>query len=111
MKWNVLYLPEAEKELENLDKSQSTIVQKAIKKVQNNPLPANEQGYGKPLGNHKDTKLSGLLKIKIRSTGLRVVYKLIRVENTMCIVVIGARADGEVYEIAQKRIKKYGLFK
>ena len=75
MSWKVEYLPEAEKDLKGLDGSQRNLVLKAIKKVQQNPLPVDEQGYGKPLGNHNSTNLAGLLKIKLRSAGLRIVYE------------------------------------
>ena len=79
------------------------IVLKAIRKVAQNPLPVNEGGYGKPLGNKGRTKLSGLLKVKLRDAGIRIVYKLIRTRTEMLIVVIGARSDDEVYQIADKR--------
>ena len=39
MSWKVEYLPEAEKDLKGLDGSQRNLVLKAIKKVQQNPLP------------------------------------------------------------------------
>ena len=104
MSWKVEYLPEAEKDLKGLDGSQRNLVLKAIKKVQQNPLPVDEQGYGKPLGNHNSTNLAGLLKIKLRSAGLRIVYQLRRTETSMMIIVIGVRADEEVYELAQKRV-------
>ena len=38
-----------------------------------------------------------------------MLYKLIRTESEMLIVVIGARADDEVYEAAEQRGKKYGV--
>ena len=78
MNWTVEYLPEAEKDLKELDGSQRILVLKAIKKVQQNPLPVEENGYGKPLGNHSNANLAGLLKIKLRASGLRVVYQLRR---------------------------------
>lgn len=109
MSWKLEYLPEAEKDLKNLDGSQRALVLKAIKKVQQNPLPVDEQGYGKPLGSHSSTSLAGLLKIKLRSAGLRVVYQLRRTESSMMIIVIGVRADEEVYELAQKRAIKHDL--
>lgn len=109
MSWKLEYLPEAEKDLKDLDGSQRILVLKAIKKVQQNPLPVDKQGYGKPLGNHSSTSLAGLLKIKLRSTGLRVVYLLRRTESSMMVIVIGVRADEEVYELAQKRANKHGL--
>lgn len=62
MSWTLEYLPEAEKDLKALDGSQRLLVLKAIKKVQQNPLPAEENGYGKTLGNHRSTNLAGFLK-------------------------------------------------
>ena len=110
MSWQLEYLPEAEKDLKDLDGSQRILVLKAIKKVQQNPLPVDEHGYGKPLGNHNSTSLAGLMKIKLRSAGLRIVYQLRRTESSMMVIVIGVRADEEVYDIAQKRADKHNLF-
>lgn len=73
MNWTVEYLPEAEKALKNSDGSQRILVLKAIKNVQQNPLPVEENGYGRPLGNHDSANLAGLLNIKPRASGLRVV--------------------------------------
>ena len=109
MKWTVKFLPEAAKDLKSLAGNQRILVAKAIDKVMQNPLPVREGGYGKPLGNKGGNDLTGLLKIKLRSAGIRVVYKLIRTETEMLIVVIGARADDEVYETAERRAEKHGL--
>ena len=108
MSWKVEYLPEAEKDLKGLDGSQRNLVLKAIKKVQQNPLPVDENGYG---------NLSAIIaapafrfnEIKLRSAGLRIVYQLRRTETSMMIIVIGVRADEEVYELAQKRIRKHDI--
>ncbi|MDD6081491.1 MAG: type II toxin-antitoxin system RelE/ParE family toxin [Oscillospiraceae bacterium] len=104
MSWEVEYLPEANQDLKNLDGSQRQLVLKAIKKVQQNPISIYEGGYGKPLGNKNGSDLSGFLKVKLKNAGLRVVYKVVRQDDKMLIIVIGARADEEVYGIAQKRI-------
>ncbi len=109
MSWKINYLPEAVKDLRNLDGSQRKLVRKAIDKVSENPLPISEGGYGKPLGNRGNNNLTGLLKIKLRSAGIRVVYKIIRQDNDMMIIVIGAREDDEVYDIASKRVTKYDM--
>ena len=109
MNWTLKFLPEAEKDLNNLAGNQQILVAKAIKKVQQNPVSVNEGGYGKPLGNKGGRNLTGLFKIKLRDAGLRIVYKLIRTETEMIIVVVGARADEEVYDIAEKRVKKHDL--
>lgn len=109
MIWNVDFLPEATRDMNKLDSSQRKYILKAVDKVQTNPLPQSEGGYGKPLGNKNGTDLSGFLKIKLKSAGLRIVYKIIREDTKMLIIVVGVRDDNAVYEIADKRIKKHML--
>jgi mRNA interferase RelE/StbE len=109
MNWELVFLPDAVKDLKGLGGNQQILVLKAIKKVQVNPLPTYEGGYGKPLGNKNGKNLAGFLKIKLRDAGIRVVYKLVRTETQMLVIVVGARADDEVYELADKRIQKHGL--
>ncbi|MCR5824190.1 MAG: type II toxin-antitoxin system RelE/ParE family toxin [Lachnospiraceae bacterium] len=106
MKWKVSFLPEAIDDLKKLDRSQQILVNKAILKVSTNPLPQSEGGYGKPLGNKGGRNLSGLMKIKLKDAGLRVVYTLVRTETEMLIIVVGARKDEEVYEAAKRRMGK-----
>ena len=109
MNWKLEFLPEAVKDLKSLGGNQQVLVLKAIKKVQTNPLPACEGGYGKPLGNKNGKNLAGFLKIKLRDAGIRVVYKLVKTETQMLVIVVGARADDEIYELADKRKQKYKL--
>lgn len=109
MIWSVKYLPEAEKDIRSLAHNQQLTVRKAIEKVKTNPLPQNEGGYGKPLGNKYGIDLTSFLKIKLRGEGLRIVYKLIQKDGYMLIVVVGIREDEEVYEIARKRRDLYQL--
>lgn len=105
MAWEIKYHPLALEELNKLDGSVRKIVLKGIIKVSTNPKPQSEGGYGKPLGNKGGNDLTGLLKIKYRDIGIRVVYKLMEDEKThnMYILVISARADNEVYDLAGKR--------
>ena len=103
MSWEVLYLPEAENDLKKLDGSQRILVLKAIKKVRNNPLPQSEGGYGKPLGNKGGRNLTNLLKIKLKVSGIRIVYSIVRQAEQMFIIVIGIREDEEIYNIAESR--------
>ncbi len=104
MKWDIKYLPNALKDLEGLDNSQRFLARKAIQKISKNPLPYTERGYGKPLGNKDNANLSGFLKVKIKASGLRIVYKLLRIDNSILLIVIGMGKDDEVYEVAKKRI-------
>lgn len=107
--WELSFLPEAREDLRALDGSQRIRVVKAIAKVQSNPLPSSEGGYGNPLGNKRLSQLSGLMKVKLKSDGIRFVYKLERIEHAMRIVVIGVRSDDAVYREAQKRRESHGL--
>lgn len=104
--WTIEYLNEAVDDMELLKNSQHLHVLKAIEKVSINPLPKSSGGYGKPLGNKGNLKLSGYFKIKLKKLGLRVVYKIISTPNIMKIIVISARAEDEVYISAYKRIMK-----
>ena len=109
MNWKLLYLPEAEKDYRSLGHNQQLIVTKAIDKICSNPLPAEEGGFGKPLGHKRGLNLTGYLKVKLRKEGIRIVYTLVRTKSEVIVVVIGMRSDDEVYEIAQKRIQKHHL--
>ena len=109
MNWSLVFLPEAMKDIQSLSRSRQAMVKKAIKKVQENPLPQNEGGYGKPLGSKRGLNLTGLLKIKLRGEGIRVVYKLERRESQMLVIVVGIREDEEVYQIAHTRRDKHLL--
>lgn len=103
MQWGIEYIKAASEDLDSLDGSQRKQVLAAINKVSQNPLPKMEGGYGTPLGNKQGVNLTGLYKIKLLKQGLRVVYELKRVENTMKIIVIAVRDDEAVYKIAAKR--------
>lgn len=109
MSWSLHYLPEALNDFNELDGSQRKLVVKAIQKILQNPLPQAEGGYGKPLGNKNGNDLHGYLKVKLKAAGLRIVYKTVRVDNKMLIIVIGAREDNDVYDIAFKRIQNHNL--
>lgn len=56
------------------------------------------------MGNKGGNDLTGLLKIKYRDIGIRVVYKLVEDELTheMFILVISARAANEAYDLVRK---------
>ena len=103
--WKVTFLPQAEADRKSLDGSVRKQVDKAILKVSENPLPASEGGYGKPLGNKNAVNLTGLLKVKLKASGIRIVYQLIREEGMIKIIIIGIREDNEVYREAAERMK------
>ena len=104
MNWDFEYSKEAQKDLNDFNKAQIVQIEKALIKVSANPLPQNEGGFGKPLGNKNNRNLTGCCKIVLKKMGIRVVYELVRKGKLMEIVVVAARADDEVYDIAYKRI-------
>lgn len=101
--YEVAFYPDTLKDLKRLDGSQRKHVFKAIERIRTNPLPQNEGGFGKPLGNKAGTDLTGFMKIKLRGSGIRIVYRLIKIKGKMAIVVVGAREDMEAYRTAQRR--------
>lgn len=107
MAWKISYTESAEKDFQALDGTQKKQVAKAMLKVSENPLPASEGGYGKPLGNKGGSNLTGYFKIKLLKLGLRVVYRLIRTDETMEIIIISIRDDESVYKEAVNRIKRF----
>ncbi|MCD8106816.1 MAG: type II toxin-antitoxin system RelE/ParE family toxin [Oscillospiraceae bacterium] len=109
MNWQIEFLPEAERDMSELDGSVKAQVIKGIVRVSQNPLPQSEGGYGKPLGNKGNLNLTNLLKIKFIDIGIRVVYKVIREDTVMKILVVSARTDEKVYKEAAKRRKEYDL--
>lgn len=109
MTWRIEFLEEAQKDMKKLDHSVAVQVLKGIKKVSQNPLSTAEGGYGKPLGNKKGTNLTNLLKIKFRDLGIRVVYKVEKIDDLMKIIVVSARTDEQVYLEATKRREKHNL--
>lgn len=97
----IQYAPQARDDLKKLDGSKVKQVLRAIEKVSENPVAFTDGGYGKPLGNKGNRNLTGLLKIKI--SDVRVVYTLKKIKDVMYIIVIAARKDSEVYNIAEDR--------
>ena len=109
MTWKLTIWDEVNEDYEKLGKSQKRLVDKAIFKVLQNPLPQSEGGYGKPLGNKGSVNLTGCYKIKLRNAGIRIVYRLQQTEHGMEIVIIGLRESAEVYDLAVKRIEKHDI--
>ena len=104
MSWDSDFYDEAKIDLKGFNNAQKDQIYKAIRKVSANPLPQNEGGFGKPLGNKNNRNLTGCCKIVLKKMGIRVVYELVRKGKLMEIVVVAARTDDEVYDIAYKRI-------
>ena len=49
------------------------------------------------------------MKIKFRDLGIRVVYKVEKIDGVMENIVVSARTDEQVYKEAAKRRNKHDL--
>ncbi len=107
MNWKLEFIPEARKDLRKLDGSQRQRVIKAIDKTLKNPLPRSEGGYGIELGNKGGVNLTNCLEIKLRGAGLRAIYKLIRTDTEMLVIIVDVWEDEKVYTDAEERITHF----
>ncbi len=103
--WKIIFPDIVKGDVVALGASVQAQVLKMINRVATNPLPQSRGGYGKPLGGD----LSGLLKIKLRRAGVRVVYALREIEGEMVVIIVGMREESAVYRLAARRRVKLGL--
>lgn len=103
--WKIIFPDIVKGDVAALGTSVQAQVLKMINRVATNPLQQSRGGYGKPLGGN----LSGLLKIKLRRAGIRIVYALREVDGEMVVVVVGVREESAVYTLAARRRVKLGL--
>ena len=86
----------AEKDFFELDGSQKTQVLKSFAKIEEHGMQAGERLSG---------KLYDCNKLKHKKLGLRVIFREHDSEiEVVEIVVVGKRADSEVYTLAEKRL-------
>jgi len=92
--------PEAEKELEKLNRSVQILFTKTLKKILKSPE------LGIDLGNRNNLNLSGLKKMYFDHKRYRVVYQVLEEEILIHLIAIGKRDKMEVYEKAGERVEK-----
>ncbi|CAA6806483.1 MAG: RelE/StbE replicon stabilization toxin [uncultured Sulfurovum sp.] len=92
--------PEAEKELEKLNRSVQILFTKTLKKILKSPE------LGVDLGNKNNLNLSGLKKMYFDHKRYRVVYQILEEEIVIHLIAIGKRDKMEVYEKAGDRVEK-----
>ena len=90
--------PEAEKELEKLNRSVQVLFTKALKKILKSPE------LGLDLGNKNSLDLVGCKKMYFDNKRYRIVYEVFEDEILIHIVAIGKRDKMDVYKKASGRI-------
>ncbi len=94
-KYQLKFLPTALKEWKKLDSSIQNQLKKKLKERLNNPHISASQLYG--FENH--------YKIKLRVSGYRLVYEVIKNEITVLVIAVGKREKNLVYKKVAKRSK------
>jgi len=101
MAYKVEFIPEAENDLANLDKSLKKEAGKKIDALSENPF------LGKPLGNKLGIDLTGFYKIYFHKKKYRIVYRIVRdYVEVVEIFGLGKRDKEEIYKLVAKRLKK-----
>jgi mRNA interferase RelE/StbE len=93
MSYELQFLPSALKEWRKLGVTLQTQFKKKLKDRLAQPHVVADALYGMP----------GHYKIKLRSAGYRLVYRVEETTVTVTVVAVGKRARGAVYKTAQKR--------
>jgi mRNA interferase RelE/StbE len=97
MDFEIVFIPEAKKEFEKLDRSIKQLVADKINKLKNNPH------IGEPLGNKIGRNLTGYYKIYVFNKKIRIVYEIIDKILIVKIITISKREKFEAYFLADKR--------
>ncbi|HUX60960.1 MAG TPA: type II toxin-antitoxin system RelE/ParE family toxin [Ignavibacteriaceae bacterium] len=101
MACKITFLPDAEKDFDNLAGLLKKQAAKKIDALAENPF------LGKPLGNKLGIDLTGFYKLYFAKKKYRIVYRLIGEHiEVIEIIGIGKRDKAEVYKMAAQRLKK-----
>lgn len=92
MTYSLEFHPKALKAWKELDKAVQTRFKKKLSERLENPDVPSARLRG---------DLSRFFKIKLSSTGHRLVYEIIEQESTLFVISVGLRDDSEVYEAAK----------
>lgn len=90
--------PKVKADIDSFDGSVRQLIYKALHRIQESP------DIGKPLGNSEGRTLTGLLSVKLRKHGIRIVYERLSSSEVVALVVaVGSRERHKVYEEAARR--------
>jgi len=93
MSYDLKFLPQALKEWEKLGETIRAQLKKKLAQRLENPVVPADRLHGFP--NH--------YKLKLRSSGHRLVYEVAEGEITVYVIAVGKRDDSAVYKQARRR--------
>jgi mRNA interferase RelE/StbE len=94
MSFELAFLPSARKEWDRLDRSVQTQFKKKLSERLENPHVSASKLSG----------LSNCYKIKLRTSGYRLVYRVEDGELLVVVIAVGKRDRSEVYDVAKGRV-------
>jgi mRNA interferase RelE/StbE len=94
MTYNLEFVKPALKEWVKLDDNIKKILKKKLQDRLQNPVIESARVHG----------IKDCYKIKLRQTGYRLVYKVIKKEVVILVVAVGKRERNAAYKLASKRI-------
>ncbi|PHM63747.1 type II toxin-antitoxin system RelE family toxin [Xenorhabdus ishibashii] len=97
MKFNIEFDERALKEWHKLDNTIREQFKKKLRKLQDNPYIESARLHG---------DLVDCFKIKLRSSGFRLVYQVIDEDIVIWVIAVGIREDSKAYKIASERIAR-----
>lgn len=92
MNIKVRYVKEFVDDMASFSEHEKALIRAAIIKIRENPLKVSEGGVGKVASEHEN---ESILSVKISSTPIRIVYKLIKSKDGENALIIFASAVGD----------------
>jgi len=106
--FDVRFDEDAYKEYTKLDDSVAVLVDHALEQLE---LRANE--VGKMLANSQSTKLHGCKEMKLRSAGIRIVFRVtnqvVDVLRIVYVLTIEKRQNDIVFRTADQRLRRFKI--
>ena len=94
MSYELEFLPSALKEWQKLDNSVQTQFKRKLKERLENPKVVKDKLRG----------YDNVYKIKLRDAGYRLAYQVKDAQITIIVLVVGKRANDEVYNLLKDRV-------
>lgn len=94
MSYELEFLPSALKEWQKLDNSVKTQFKRKLKERLENPKVVKDKLRG----------YDNVYKIKLRDAGYRLAYQVKDAQITIIVLVVGKRANDEVYNLLKDRV-------